>query len=274
LFRGFQNLNRFVVIDPSEGLSLASSHGLIEIQAHPGIDIGSLAAILEMPRTSVATIVLSLVKQRLVSVSKSKHDARHRSLKITKRGATLLARTDPEIDAHLAWVLSPLQTGEQAVLREFFRKLADGMGSPTCHARSTEHPFRHQLRRATRALRLIHADFMGTKLGSPEWQVLAKLKEAGTTISISQLAAELQLYLSTATTICARLKERGYIRSAKNPADRRVALISLTTAGDDFMQRMESEISNRVSHALEKLPTQELQYELKVFERLIEAKRG
>jgi DNA-binding MarR family transcriptional regulator len=214
----------------------------------------------------------ALVKRRLVSVATSKMDGRHRSLRVTKKGTALLIQTDRQVDAHLEWVLSPLTREEQDALAHFFRELADGMGTPPCKARATEHIVRHQLRRATRALRLIHADFMGTKLGSPEWQDLANIKETGERKSISEIAAELQLSLSTTTTICSRLTKRGFTVSKRTPEDRRATSISLTKAGEDFIQHIEENMALRLCHALESVPPEHLRYEIQIFERVIEGR--
>jgi DNA-binding MarR family transcriptional regulator len=269
LFRDFQNLNRFIVLNTKEVLSLAAAHALVEIHAHAGVDIGSLAAILEMPRTSVATVIDSLSRRRLVSVSTSKIDGRRRSLKLTKRGTGFLRQTDPAVDAHLDVVLSPLDKSDQIVLAHFFGEIADGMGSPPCNPRTEEHLVRHQLRRATRALRLIHADFMGAKLGSPEWQVLSKIKETGERRSISEIAAELGLFLSTTTTICNRLSKRGFTTSRKNPNDKRATAVCLTDVGEKFIQRVEQTMALRLESALLSIPAEELHLKMNIFERVI-----
>ncbi len=269
LFREFQNLNRFIVLDPKENLSLAASHALIEIQAHSGVDIGSLAAILEMPRTSVATLIGSLAKRRLVSISTSKIDGRLRLLKVTKRGADFLQQSDRTVDAHLEAVLSPLDKSDQISLAHFFGEIADGMGTPPCNSRSEEHLVRHQLRRATRALRLIHADFMGAKLGSPEWQVLTKIKETGERKSISEIAAELGLFLSTTTTICNRLSKRGFTTSRKNPDDKRATAVCLTDQGEGFIQHVEQTMALRLENALLSIPAEQLRLKMNIFERVV-----
>jgi len=272
-FREFQRLNRFISVDSAAALSLAAAHAIIEIDAHPGIDIGSLAAILEMPRTSLAAVLRSLKRQRLVSVTKSKVDSRRRSLKITAKGLALVRYEDPIIDAHLVWVLSPLGPAEEPKVASLVREIADGMGTPPCQPREHEHPVRNQLRRATRALRLIHADFMGTSLGSPEWQVLSKVAEKGSYKSISDVANELSLQLSTATTICARLRERGYLKSTTSSHDRRAATISLTRAGEDFLKASEGAAASRIERAVANVPSDRLMEEISVFEKVVTARR-
>lgn len=271
-FREFQRLNRFIAVETSIKLSLASTHAVIEIDAHPGITIGELATLLEMPRTSVATLLSSLVRHRLVSLTTSSVDKRSRVMKVTKKGAEFLKLSDPQWNAHLVWLLSPINRKEQMSLANFFREISDGMETPACQPRRTDHALRPQLRRATRALRLIHADFMGSKLGSPEWQMAALLRERARTESISELAKALQIPLSSATTICYRLRQRGFLSSRKSTLDKRASSVALTRRGTRFFQRMENAMAARLQSAVHTVPKDRLDTYMRIFDRVVRAR--
>lgn len=274
MFREFQKLNRFISLDWPHGFSLASSHALIEIDAQSGVSIGSLADILSMPRTSAATIVDSLVEKALVVQLTSKSDKRQRALSLSKQGRSLLRRVDPMLDSHLAWVLSPLTPAEQNDLRSLFADLADGFQMPPTKARPHEHAFRQQLRRATRALRLIHADFLGSNIASPEWQFMAILNEGPSFGSISEIASRLQIPLTTATTIAARLRQRRFVDSGVSERDRRASTLQLNARGREFLRTVEKRMSLNIRDSICSVPKGSLQRRLSIFSKVISAPRS
>ena len=269
LFREFQRLNRFITLDPSWALSLPASHAFVEIDAHRGIDIKSLAQILDLPRTSVATMVEGLVKRGLVSSVQSKSDRRQRALSLTSRGRTTLDAIDRTANARLVALLAVLSASEQDMLRELFRAIADGCRSADCMARGDEHPIRRELRRATRALRLIHADFMGSKIESPEWQVLSFLAKKGRVEGITEVAIALGIPLSSATTIAYRLRSRGFISFSKSTIDRRAASCAVTAKGRAFIAKVAGRMADRINDAVQLLNAREVAARVALLERVV-----
>jgi DNA-binding MarR family transcriptional regulator len=268
-FRDFQKLNRFIVLDSSPAISLSAIHALIEIDAQPGISIGSLSLVLDMPRTSVATIVESLRRRRLVRNIQSKKDKRYHALYATQTGRKYLQRDDAVAERMLRWLLEPLSSEQQDELRMLFRAVADGCGLEDCPARPGEHQIRKELRRSTRALRLIHPDFFGSGMGSPEWQLLTLILTRSDALRISQVASELHIPLSSTTTILARLKKRGFVATTRDPSDKRASRVAVRTDAKEYLGRIEAQMSHRIGRAVSSANPSLLNAQLKAFSMVV-----
>jgi len=264
-FRDFQKLNRFIVLNGGPSISLAAIHALIEVDAQPGISIGLLSQVLDMPRTSVATIVEGVRRRRLLSNKRSKHDKRYHELFITKTGVLYLRGDDAVAEQQLRWLLEPLSPEQQQMLRALFRSIADGSGLIDCPERPGEHPLRKELRRSTRALRLIHNDFFGSGMGSPEWQLLNLVLTRRNALRVSQAASELQIPLSSATTILARLRKKGLIRTKRDLSDRRASYLALCAHAESYCTRVEGQMSEKVTRAISSVEPHVLKAQLEAF---------
>ncbi len=268
LFRRFQALNNFVALDPTWNLSLAESHALTELDAHGPLSTAELSRVLAIPRVPTVTIVNRLRRSNLFEQAAPRGDAREKAIQLSAKGKAFLAEIDPPADAQLDKILAPLAPSERVTLRRFFGTVADGHAVPKVPTRQTEHMIRGELRRATRALRLIHSDFSGDNMGSPEWQVLAALRERPDT-SPTRLAQQFGVPLSTMTGLCARLKGRGLIGSKGGEQDRRVSLFSLTRVGAKQLESSERAIASKISTALQATSKEELDLGLRIFRKAV-----
>ena len=77
-------------------------------------------------------------------------------------------------------------------------------------------------------------------------------------ISMSALAAELEVGPSAITGLVDRLVEHGYLARREDPADRRQQLVSLTPAGRDTVDRLREFSVGHVRPLLGRLSRQEL----------------
>jgi len=268
-FREFQRLNRFIVFRGGRTISLAAIHLLIEVDACPGASIGDIADILDMPRTSVATLAESLRRRKLLSNKQSTSDKRCRQLFVTKTGSKYLVEDDLIANEHISWILSPLTADEQSALRDLFASIANGCGIKESAIRPNEHDLRKDLRRATRALRLIHANFFESGMGSAEWQVLTTILRDPRLTSISQLSRELQIPLSSATTIVKRLYEKGLIVASQSNSDKRMVRVLPAAGAASYFEQIQSRMMTRISRALEPNDVKSLERQLEIFERIV-----
>lgn len=63
---------------------------------------------------------------------------------------------------------------------------------------------------------------------------------AGQPLSVSQVAAALEMRLGAASALVNRLERLGLVSRAENPRDRRQTLVALTPAGEEMLDRVEA----------------------------------
>ncbi len=97
--------------------------------------------------------------------------------------------------------------------------------------------FRHQIHRF---LRFSEAATRAQGLSSQQHQLLLALKglPAGVKPTVGRLAERLQLRHHSAVGLVDRLAERGYVRRAPDPADRRLVLVSITRRGELLLNKL------------------------------------
>ena len=268
LFRRFQALNQFVALDPAWKLSLASSHALTESDSHRAISLAQLSRVLALPRVIVLSIVKKLRSEKFIEFAASTDDAREKLLKVSAGGRALLAKIDPPADVHLDKILGVISPLKRIKLKEFFGLLAQAHDIPRVPTRPSEHMIRGELRRATRALRLIHPDFSGSNMGSPEWQILSAVR-ATPGISPSAVAEALGIPLSTVTGQCARFKKDGLLISRIGKEDRRVSELSLSATGEKHLVKSERTMASKISIALRDTPSELLEEGLQIFREVV-----
>ena len=77
-------------------------------------------------------------------------------------------------------------------------------------------------------------------------------------ISMTSLAAQLNVGLPAASGLVDRLVEHGYLARQEDPDDRRQQLVSVTTAGADVFDRLRQFSADRLSRLLQGLSPTEL----------------
>jgi len=86
--------------------------------------------------------------------------------------------------------------------------------------------------------------------------------------SLSELADDMGTDAPAATVLINALEERGLVKRAQHPTDRRAKQVSLTAAGRRMVAVVEK-ITDRPPDALECLPSEELQRLRKTLEKLL-----
>jgi len=69
-----------------------------------------------------------------------------------------------------------------------------------------------------------------------QFRVLALLAKRDDPLTLGQLANALEIHASSAHRLCSRLEAKGLVTRRPSPTDRRIVVLSLTTAGDRAVQ--------------------------------------
>jgi DNA-binding MarR family transcriptional regulator len=101
---------------------------LRELALEPGASIRRLSERTLTDPSSVSVIVARLVEQGYVTRTVDEADRRRTALRITRRGAQVVARAPEPYQARLIGVLRELPTGDLSVLREALARLSDSLG--------------------------------------------------------------------------------------------------------------------------------------------------
>jgi DNA-binding MarR family transcriptional regulator len=83
--------------------------------------------------------------------------------------------------------------------------------------------------------------------------------ESRSSVSLKELAELERVQPPTLTKIVARLEEAGLVRRDAAPEDRRVARVSLTAQGKQFIQRARSRKNAYLARGLRKLDTRDIE---------------
>lgn len=89
--------------------------------------------------------------------------------------------------------------------------------------------------------------------------VLAVLESEGPR-SVGRLARELDVSLASATGIVSRMEERGLVRRARDPQDRRVVLVELTPAGREVRGEIGRRGAAHLRELLEQVGEEDLRH--------------
>ena len=109
------------------GLDLtAVQYGALSVLAErPGIDQATLAGLIAYDRATIGGVVDRLETKGLISRQVSMRDRRARELNLTRRGARVLARVEPEISDVQGAILASLADGERAEFMRCLKLLTD-----------------------------------------------------------------------------------------------------------------------------------------------------
>ncbi len=75
---------------------------------------------------------------------------------------------------------------------------------------------------------------------------------------MSRLAEVLNVSLSSATGLIDRIEERGFIERSRVPADRRIVLVRVTTAGEQMLREVDALSDDLLRSVLERIPASQL----------------
>jgi len=115
----------------------------------------------------------------------------------------------------------------------------------------------------------------GTDLSPSMQSALATIERRGP-LTPSELADAERIQRPTATRVIARLEAEGLVERTGDPADRRVALLSITRPGADLMQRLRKRKNVYLARRLRDMPAEDLaalERAADVLERMLEDER-
>ena len=115
----------------------------------------------------------------------------------------------------------------------------------------------------------------GTDLSPSMQSALATIERRGP-LTPSELADAERIQRPTATRVIARLETDGLVERTGDPADRRVALLSITRPGADLMQRLRKRKNVYLARRLRDMPAEDLaalERAADVLERMLEDER-
>ena len=115
----------------------------------------------------------------------------------------------------------------------------------------------------------------GTDLSPSMQSALATIERRGP-LTPSELADAERIQRPTATRVVARLEAEGLVERTGDPADRRVALLSITRPGADLLRRLRKRKNVYLARRLRDLPAEDLaalERAADVLERMLEDER-
>ncbi len=101
--------------------------------------------------------------------------------------------------------------------------------------------------------RRLSADLEREGLSASGFSVLVVLTTAGGELELRALRARLHTSKANATEVVTTLELRGLVSRRRLPHDRRAAMVSLTTTGQEMVDRLFPEHTERVSNAFSAL---------------------
>ena len=125
------------------------------------------------------------------------------------------------------------------------------------------------LRRIMRAVdihsRKLSAEFMVT---GPQLLCLQTLHDDGP-LTTSALAKLIHLSNSTIVGILDRMEQKGWVQRERSTGDRRVVLVDLTTAGEEFLAEAPGLLQDRLAQGLHNLPEKEQMEIAQALEKIV-----
>jgi DNA-binding MarR family transcriptional regulator len=143
---------------------------------------------------------------------------------------------------------------------------APGGEDPGAELRALGLAFRHLFRAVTR-MRGRDTHLAGGELSHAQFELLIELDERGE-LSVGELALAARLTSATVTQLLDGLVESGYAERVRSDTDRRVVRASLTALGRARVAAKRAAWQERWEHALNDVPSRQLNAATVVFERL------
>lgn len=99
--------------------------------------------------------------------------------------------------------------------------------------------------------------------------IILRAIEQNTTLSVSELANQTSLSLSTVTGILARLEKRKFVMRTKSEQDKRRVMVALTPDGSAFLEQAPKPLQDRFISSFDKLESWEKTMILSSLQRLV-----
>jgi DNA-binding MarR family transcriptional regulator len=237
----FQRQNRFAATAGKTDLSLVESHFLCEVDGTPNIDLSLVRERLDVDSVRISRAVASLSQRDLLEVFPDATDRRRKRLRLTAKGAQLLAQIDEESNLSLARMRARILPEQAERARTYLNRLADGLNSPETVIRPVDDPLRPAIRRLTRSMGLLGQNVHGSSgVNSLEWLVLARLASSKSPLSASALCNYFSVPANTMSDLVKRFSQRGILIQERGAleTDRRSCGLRLTGAGEELFSEV------------------------------------
>jgi len=104
----------------------------------------------------------------------------------------------------------------------------------------------------------------------PQYFALMEIARLGPSVTMSRVAEATQLPASSLTGITDKLVERGYVKRAPHPTDRRAVVASLTPAGQQLLEDVQEAGRRETLDALVGIPDEDLRHFVRTFRLIYE----
>lgn len=263
--RELQKRNRFIVSAHDSLFSLSEAHIVIELCRNPEQSAQDLAKIVGLEKSTIVRSIDSLIENGLLLAKINPSDKRRRKLFLTQKGTQALKQLDENANRNVSIFSKSLDLEQIAQLSNYLKIFSDNLGAAMGELRAGESPLRLEVRRLTRALGLIGANFMSSGLSSTQWQILCEIKFASTTLGPSELSSNLRISRAAMSSALKRLRALGLISTSSHGTDKRALTVKLSDKGIKTLQKIENTAQERFSKALKSLSMPKLQ----TFSRLL-----
>lgn len=231
LFLRFNRRMMFIVGAVPHELSVNESQVLTEVGAQPRIRARELVHTLGIEKSMLSRILTDFEKDGLIRRVPGSDDAREKELRLTARGAKLLAADSEARNAMSLECIAPLSDDEKRELIELLHVLADGLGATALPIREGDHPAKIVVRRLTRSMGYLSPSTLSTGFPVEEMQVVYLVGRAGT-LPLSSLRAQLAYGATTIARVVTALSKRGLLTQAEGEgSDARCSVLHISPAG-------------------------------------------
>ena len=269
LLPSVQQQNRFAARAHDTNLSLAESHLLVEIDLNRGTTARELVRIIGIEKSLLSRILSGLERKNMIRRCEATKDRRTKALELTARGKEVLSEFDVNANRSISALAVRLSQDSQQQFLRFIARFSDCLGVTPALARPSDHPFRPEIRRLTRAFSLLGRTVFGVRgFTSLEWHLLLALLEASIPLRAADLAERYSVPANTISAALHNLARRGLISRERQECDRRVFLLAITEAGKKALKTIETAACARIADGLEGFSDQEAMDYARLFREL------
>ncbi len=242
--------NRFIRKLTHTGLSRGEVHILIEIHARGESSVKVLQPLLNIDQSSVSRLVKNLIHKKFVRSVSSEADRRSKLLRLTAAGSNAIEQIDKVAGGKFEQFASRLTKAEREELLEFFQRIADWYGQPSCPERAEESAVRLQQRRMSRAFGVLSSDIFGSGLSSSQWFVFQEICNSAYPLNNKILAEHQGLAPNSLSIILEKLLRLGYIKRNRAVHDSRHIELASSVAGERHVAAIEKKCADDLAHIL------------------------
>lgn len=242
---------------------------LFILDADPDRNVAQLAKLLGLERSWVSRMAAALEEKGLVASHVPDYDKRSKTLKLTERGTETLRHIELKFQGVFEKILSELTKKDEQELRQFLKRLGDGLGAPDYQSHSSGHPLAYQLGRISAATGVYGKEVLGVGLSITQLQVLRIIQSGGDSgMLIGDVNRVVPYDFSTVSRLINDFDEKGYVQKTSLPEDKRAVLVRITAKGKNEWQRCETRIAEVLSAGLRELTQTEIRTGLEILEQL------